>query len=399
MTKVLIAWELGEAFGHLSRCLLLAESLHQRGYDITLVLKDVKLPGQSKLISTLPVLSIPRVSQNAKYFKKRPPVNHAELLTYNGFYDEEGLYSKVNSWQSLYKIIKPDLVIADHAPTALFSSRICDITNISVCNGFSSPPDIFPWPSIRPWDKIPQSYLVKAEERLNFVTASVQKKIGVSNVVKMRDVYKGAHVLTTIPELDHYSDRKEGLYVGPIVNIPKCDFLGWNTFLKNKILVYLRPDVPAFYVIMQALMKVDAEVICITPGLDKNYINRFLSKNVRISLNPIDLPTVLTKADLAISYGNSGFSMQALFSGVPVLMSPKNVEQMLFAMRVESMGLGGIISKKSMDVLSVLNMINRFLVDKLMLNRVMEFSTLNEKYNSKNSIKEVMVSIESLLDK
>jgi hypothetical protein len=44
VARALIAWELGEAFGHHARCLRLAEGLRQRGYAVTLALKDVRLP-------------------------------------------------------------------------------------------------------------------------------------------------------------------------------------------------------------------------------------------------------------------------------------------------------------------------------------------------------------------
>jgi len=44
MARVLIAWELGEAFGHLARCLRLAQGLLARRHGVTLVLKDVRLP-------------------------------------------------------------------------------------------------------------------------------------------------------------------------------------------------------------------------------------------------------------------------------------------------------------------------------------------------------------------
>ncbi len=42
MARVLIAWELGDAFGHLARCLRLAEGLAARGRGVTLALKAAR---------------------------------------------------------------------------------------------------------------------------------------------------------------------------------------------------------------------------------------------------------------------------------------------------------------------------------------------------------------------
>jgi len=43
MACILIAWERGEAFGHLALCLRLAQGLVARRHGVTLVLKDVRL--------------------------------------------------------------------------------------------------------------------------------------------------------------------------------------------------------------------------------------------------------------------------------------------------------------------------------------------------------------------
>lgn len=45
MSRIVIAWELGEAFGHLARCLRLSEALIAHGHVVTLVLKDIRMPG------------------------------------------------------------------------------------------------------------------------------------------------------------------------------------------------------------------------------------------------------------------------------------------------------------------------------------------------------------------
>jgi len=60
MARVLIAWELGEDFGHLARCLRLAQGLVARGHGVTLALKDVRLPAGQHLepgITVLPARS------------------------------------------------------------------------------------------------------------------------------------------------------------------------------------------------------------------------------------------------------------------------------------------------------------------------------------------------------
>jgi UDP:flavonoid glycosyltransferase YjiC (YdhE family) len=104
--------------------------------------------------------------------------------------------------------------------------------------------------------------------------------------------------------------------------------------------------------ILQALAGLDAEVLCIAPGLSSEEAGRLASRRMRISLAPLDLPPLFEHADLAVSYGNSGFSTQALLAGVPLLMRPRHVEQALFAYRVEALGAGRLLNGR-IDVGSV----------------------------------------------
>ena len=73
MARVLIAWELGEAFGHLARCLRLAQGLVARGHAVTLALKDVRLPAGQTTAPGITVLAAPLTPQAGA--SSSPPVN------------------------------------------------------------------------------------------------------------------------------------------------------------------------------------------------------------------------------------------------------------------------------------------------------------------------------------
>ncbi|MBI5780047.1 MAG: hypothetical protein HZA65_00020 [Rhodocyclales bacterium] len=85
MARVLIAWELGEASGHLARCLQLAQGLVARGHVAALALKDVRLPAGQRPASGITVLPAPLTSQAGA--GSSPPVNYAEVLRVSGFAD------------------------------------------------------------------------------------------------------------------------------------------------------------------------------------------------------------------------------------------------------------------------------------------------------------------------
>ena len=121
MARVLIAWALGEAFGHLARCLRLAQGLVARGYALTLALKDVRLPAGQAPASGITVLPAPLTPQMGA--GGSPPVNYPDVLRVSGFADARDVAARLNAWQGMFSLVRPDVLIADHAPTALLAAR------------------------------------------------------------------------------------------------------------------------------------------------------------------------------------------------------------------------------------------------------------------------------------
>lgn len=160
----------------------------------------------------------------------------------------------------------------------------------------------------------------------------------------MRDLFGPHDILDTFAELDHYEARLNGRYVGTIVSEYKFLPIAWQCREARKVLAYLRPGMHGFMSILQALARLDAEVICIANGIEREVAKRMATRRLRIALTPIDLLSLLVDADLAVTYGNSVFSTQALLAGVPLAMRPWHVEQALFAHRVEALGAGKLLS-------------------------------------------------------
>jgi UDP:flavonoid glycosyltransferase YjiC (YdhE family) len=341
MARVLIAWELGEAFGHLARCLRLAQGLVARGYAVTLALKDVRLPAGQAPASGITVLPAPLTPQMGA--GGSPPVNYADVLRDSGFADARDVAARMNAWRGVFSLARPDVLVADHAPTALLAARLANIPHLSIGNGFAIPPAVAPWPSIRPWETVSDQALIAAETRLDQVLDAAQKVLGHTRTVRVRDLFGEHDILDTFAELDHYGARPDGRYVGPIVSVLQALRVAWRSKEGSRVLAYLRPAVPGFAAILQALARLDAEVLCVAPGMSPDAAKRYATRRLRIALAPVDLPPLLEHADLAVSYGNTGFSTQALLAGVPLAIRPRHVEQALFAHRVEALGAGKLL--------------------------------------------------------
>lgn len=394
MARIVIAWELGEAFGHLARCLRLSEALIAHGHVVTLVLKDIRMPGGFVPRSEITVVPAPLTPQASRV--SRTPVNYAEMLGGSGFSDFREVAARLNAWQGLFSLIKPDLLLADHAPTALLAAFLADVPHLSIGNGFPIPPDVYPWPSIRPWEDIPEVSLSAAEAVLDGVIAASIKAIGISKEVRTRNLFSSCDILDTFEELDHYGPRPGGLYVGPIVSVPKAMRVGWQSQSGPKVLAYLRPGVPGFLEILKSLVSLDAEVICIAPGIGSDLARRCATTRLRIALSPVELPPLLEVADLAVGYGNSGFSTQCLLAGVPLAMRPRHVEQLLFAKRVEAISAGQILDGQLLAE-GVSASLQQLLVDPSCREAAIAFRDRHAGFSTREAVDRSVFAIERVL--
>ena len=391
MARVLIAWELGEAFGHLARCLRLAEGLVARGHQVTLALKEVRLPTGQQLVPGISVLAAPRTPQTGPV--DRSPINYADVLRVSGFSDAQDVAARLNAWRGILNLTRPDVLVADHAPTALLAARIADIAYLSVGNGFAIPPDVSPWPSIRPWEAIPDRALSTAETLLDRVFDAALKALGYPKTARVRELFGAEDVLDTFVELDHYGMRKAGRYVGPIVSVRQAMRVEWQSREGSRVLAYLRPSVPGFSAILQAFARLDAEVLCVAPGMKPDVAERVATRRLRIALTPVDLAPLLERADLAVGYGNSGFSTQALLAGVPLAMRPRYVEQALLARRVEALGAGKLLAGQ-IDAGGVTSALQDLLGNPTYRNAAGAFQERHRHFATEQAIEQSLVHIE-----
>src|SRR5438093_741056 len=94
------------------------------------------------------------------------PVSYAEMLANFGFLDRAGLTGMAKAWRQLYTLVQPDLLVIDHAPTALLAARGTGTRRVLFGTGFCSPPRTSPIPSLRPWLNMSPERLLQSEPQV-----------------------------------------------------------------------------------------------------------------------------------------------------------------------------------------------------------------------------------------
>jgi len=337
MGTVLVTWELGAGLGHLVRLLPIVQGLTQRGHCVYAAIRDLAA-GQSVFRTGLvSVLQAPiQVRLSAGQIEK--PFTFAHILHNFGFSDERDLAGRLEAWSELYRLIKPDLILFDHSPTALLAARGLPIRKALIGSGFFCPPDVYPMPNLRQWLKPDREQLRRDEDG---VLAGMNRLLRLRHQLPLERITQlyaevDENFLVTFAELDHYPNRKAARYWGAWTKIsgkpPE-----WPKGTGPRIYAYFK-QFEGLEATLKLLTDLAGAVLIYSDGIHPAVQNRFASEKLRFENSPLDLDEVGRTCDLAILNGNHGTTISLLMKGRPILQLPISLEQTLLSLAIEKMG-------------------------------------------------------------
>jgi len=295
----------------------------------------------------------------------------------------------------LFEAAQPSAVVINHAPTAVLAARALEIPAAITCIGFELPPSVDPLPSIRPWDRSSIDELCKSDAAVLKNINTVLQQYSKTPLHHVTDMFSGLPaVLTTFPELDHYGGRTNARYVGPLSALPATAEAEWPLSEGKRIFAYLRPSVPGFEHLLTALQESGASILCVAPGVSEEDARRVTSPRFKVLIHPVSLDKALRHADLAVVYG-SGTMSDALLAGVPLLMVPQVVEQLLVAGRIEELG-AGLLWRAPRTVENAKATVKKALEDPNLLAAARAFALRHQGFSPEaavNSVVEVICSV------
>ena len=338
MANILIAWELGANFGHLTRELPIAQRLRAAGHRVLFAVRET---ASAHTLLTPQGFRFVAAPTYTEHHKVAPMANFSEMLLALGYADAASLEGRVMAWRSLFELTRADLVVVDHSPSALLAARTARLRAIPIGGGFEIPPRLSPLPSIRPWTQIAPERLARSDERLlRCINGCLRRFKGTEPIGHVADLFDDPdRIFATFAELDPYGMREGTTYWGPLFSSMSTTRVEWQAKDVPRIIAYLRNGTSGLSNLLKSMKTSGAEVICVVPGVREQQCQALSSGAFRLLSKPVDLDPLLSGADLVIHSG-AGTAAQALLAGVPVMSLPATVEQYLQGKRVESFGAG-----------------------------------------------------------
>ncbi len=354
MATVVLAWELGAGHGHAVPLAALGRELWQRGHQVHFIWKD--LGPASAVLGPLmrhPAVGLwqaplPSFPMAAPAGVSGAPASHAELLQqFAGFQTADALLTRTVAWCQLLRACAADLVIADHAPTALLAARCLGRPAVPFGAGFMVPPEAAPLPAFRSADTAPPARLAAAEAQVLAVCNRVLADHAAPALSHLGALYPAARsAVLGWPELDHYRGSRSppaAPMFGPLPLPHLAVSPPWPASGGPKVFAALQHDHGAVGAAVDILRGGPWRVLLHVGGATPADVARWASPTLALTAGRVDLGAVLDDADALVCHASFGTTYAGLQAGRPMVMLPLHIEHLLLAQQVSRAGAGVVL--------------------------------------------------------
>lgn len=339
MARILFSYEFGAGYGHINRLMELAKRLSAK-HETLFAVPDLELCRRALKggFDTLPAVvqglswtPLPRPD-----LRSVPTYSFADAVALVGYQEPEKLFGACLRSMSLLLQFKPDLIIADWAPTLRLVSK-GRIPMVIVGNGYSVPPAGKLLPPIRPWAAtVPASSRVN-EARLLAAINRANEEFGAPATDFFSDALQGDHTFVcTLTEFDPYRTSRNQKTTWPF-NVP-AGLSDTVRDAQNDVFCYLHAAHPALKEVLGALKQSNLRSEIFVRGADPRVIASQSRDTATIHTTPADLRYVLPRTRVILHHGGLGTAYAGLAAAIPQLVIPDQLEQQVTSVGLESFG-------------------------------------------------------------
>jgi len=347
VATILLTWELGGGIGHLMNLRPIGAELVRRGHRVVAALRDLTHAGAIFEGSGIAFVPAPLVAgrRGPRY---DPICGFGQILGNVGFAEEAVLTTLLSSWQTLLDLVQPDLVVADHSPSALLALRGRPIPRVNVGLGFFCPPDSRPLPIWVPPEDPLHRQAAQDEEAITATVNRVLEKFQRPKLARLGEIFGQVDevVLATYREFDHFGPRPQLRYWGHWPFGTANPAPSWPAGAGPKVYAYLKPY-PGLEVLLTALQAQHLPTLIFAPAIVPALQARFADPCLRFTHQPVDLQQAAAQCDLAVVQAGHGTAAGLLLAGKPCLLIPLHLEQLMFAHKAAQTGAARVLGKEA----------------------------------------------------
>ena len=340
MARILFAWECGGGVGHLTRYSELIDQLITDQHEVLFAARSLSTASKVFGARSVTLMQAPLRMEDLKDGVPAPR-SYLHVLKNQGFADPDGLLGRFKAWSSLYQMWRPDLIISDHSPGAVFAAQQYRSAKLVISgDGFAVPPDQHPFQAfpIAPF-YTPDVLLAEENTFLEQHINPLMRAIGGTRYHRLCDAFKAdARWLCLFSEIDHYPHREAANYLGTGYS-SAGESPQWPKGQGSKVFAYLKHH-GDLQELLALLLRLGLPTLIKGDQLPDNIQQQYAQSSVKFVDKMQDMTQVAKHCDLGITNGSASTTAQFLLAGKPVLMMPMHIEQLMGAKAIERSGCG-----------------------------------------------------------
>ena len=341
MKTVLFVWELGDGLGHVAPLAAIARALRQKfkagECRIVFAVREPIFSRAAIGNGEWPVLPAPQYTgdlEAASY-----AASYTQLLAAIGFARRSDLTNILAAWDDLFGLIEPDLLVADHSPSAVIAAR-GRIPTLAVGSGFTLPPWQFAeFPALRTGMQAPaiQTLIL---ENINYRLTSR----GAPVLEHLPQLFQtDARAVFALPHLDPYGPFRRDRLLGPYDGGLRPDVGQTPRPMDAGLFYYGHAALPETDIVVEGLINSGVPVSAFITGPDTAAKAMLRERAHRFHETMPQLSEAFKSCSFVISHGGAGLTQSALMAGLPQVLLPIHVESQINSLRVAALGSGLVV--------------------------------------------------------
>lgn len=342
MARILCTWELGTDLGHLSHLRLPIQIALQLGHEVYLAARQ--LDHIRDVLGDMPVVCLQApFKQKVVAADQSAYLSYTHLMARQCFSGVNELEMYLRGWRAIFDLVRPDLVLFEHSPTALIAAGGYRFKKVLVGNGFNIPPSLAPCVPFAPFVTTPKTAPVldalRADDTvlLTVINAALGR-VKAPAFAGLGDIYAQAdqQFLMTFPGLDQFGERLGQRYLG--VESPSArQWPHWPPGRGPKVFAYLHA-IPSLEPLLQDLQAAKVCALLYVRHLPPRLRDAYTSDHLYFVDHLLDLLKVAEQAAWVINHGNHNTAATFMRAGIPQLLIPMHQEQLFVALRLVAQG-------------------------------------------------------------
>lgn len=390
--RVLMCWEFGSGNGHARQLKLIGERLEAQGFSIVYALRRPEIGSALGIAEAAirPAPNWPLRSPPAGIRKELTSATYGDFLAQLMLGPRDDLSERFQKWQALIDAERPDLIIADYAPSVslLYYGRI---PIVAIGNGYVLPPT-----SLASFPRLIENVPIQYEEsdvieQLNKAMRPHNQGRPLAHFPQINRADRS--YLLTLPCIDPYRGHRQGGWLGS----PDARDVVLRMRRSQWMFAYFNEKQQTDIRLIEALIRTRLQGKAVFSLPLRQTVRKLEAAGISAPDGLAYLPYELVSCGVIVHQGSSGMALAGIAAGIPQVMVWTDLEKKLIGEALAARNAGTVLSWNTFKMAELAIAIRHTVDDAATQKAARDLSLENTRYLQLDPLAEIAKGVADLL--